>query len=103
MGFHPVRETSSVSNRSNYVSEYKARYSGPGRTGICVCGHKWDRHHLGIIMQPGVAEAIGEGYVPQECEFFGCNEAGGLMPVTDSDGSVDWVPHCSSYRDSGEI
>jgi hypothetical protein len=33
-----------------------------------------------------------EGYVPQECEYFGVNEMGGL----DADGQ----PHCSGYRDT---
>jgi hypothetical protein len=30
-------------------------------------------------------------YVPQECEFYGCNEYGGL----DEDGN----PHCGQYID----
>lgn len=39
-------------------------------------------------------EKTGEAYVPQECEFYGCNEMGGL----DSEGEV----HCFGYEDSGE-
>ena len=69
------------------------RYSGPGRTGICVCGHSWEDHHLGFVMNPGYFAATKEGYVPQECEFYGCNEMGGL----DKHGN----PHCDGYKDSG--
>lgn len=71
---------------------YKPRYSGSNRSGICVCGHKWDRHHLGIVMKIEYIEETGEGYIPQECEAFGCNEMGGL----DKDGNV----HCFGYKDT---
>lgn len=66
------------------------RYSGLGRTGVCVCGHKWENHHL--MMKFRELEN-GEGYVPGECEFYGCNEASGL----DAEGNE----HCWSYRDAG--
>lgn len=71
-----------------------AMYSGPGRTGICVCGHAWDQHHLGIILNHDgdSPEAMHEAYIPQECEVFGHNETGGL----DASGHE----HCWSYRDS---
>lgn len=72
------------------------RYSGPGKSGICVCGHAWHEHHLGMIMRSDIAEARGEAYVAQECEAYGSNECGGMMPEGDT-----WVHHCSSYEDRG--
>ena len=78
-----------------------ARYSGPDRKGICVCGHKWVHHHLGIVVRPGATKVVSEsgwqgreGYIPQECEYFGSNEMGGL----DVDGHV----HCFGYRDASK-
>ena len=71
----------------------KPRYSGPDRTGICTCGHSWEDHHLGIVMNQDYYDATKEAYVPQECEFFGFNESGGL----DENGE----PHCFTYKDSG--
>lgn len=76
------------------MTHIRPRYSGPGRTGICVCGHRWDDHHLGIVLNPAYIDATGEGYFPQECEFWGCNEEGGL----DDKGER----HCFQYRDQGE-
>ena len=75
----------------------KARYSGPNRSGVCVCGHKWDRHHLGIIANIAylwTEDAGPEGYLPQECEHYGFNEMGGC----DAEGNV----HCFGYKDSME-
>ena len=37
-------------------------------------------------------ESGPEIYLPQECEYFGCNEDGGK----DADGN----PHCNGYEDS---
>lgn len=74
------------------AEKYEPRYSGPNRSGICICGHSWESHHLGIVMNSEYAEATNEAYVPQECEFFGFNEMGGL----DAEGNK----HCSSYKDS---
>lgn len=73
---------------------YEARYSGPNRSGICVCGHAWDRHHLGLVARQDYVDQTHEGYIAQECEFYGCNEMGGCNP----DGSY----HCTSYKDSME-
>lgn len=67
------------------------RYSGPGRSGICVCGHKWEEHHLGVVLNPEYVNETGEAYIPQECEHFGFNEGGGL----DAEGEE----HCHRYRD----
>lgn len=75
--------------------EWKPRYSGPDRSGVCICGHAWDRHHLGCVMNEDYFKATKESYIAQECEAYGFNEAGGLMCV---DG--DWVPHCHGYKDT---
>ncbi len=71
-----------------------AVYSGPGRTGVCICGHSWEDHHLGMILNHtgDGPDAMKEAYIPQECEFYGNNEMGGL----DDDGNE----HCFGYRDS---
>jgi hypothetical protein len=74
-----------------------AKYSGENRTGICVCGHSWEVHHLGIVMNLEYIEQTKESYLPQECEAFGFNEAGGMMFV---DG--EWIDHCHQYRDTYE-
>jgi hypothetical protein len=69
------------------------RYSGPGKCGVCRCGHPWDSHHLGIVLNSDYLAQTGEAYGPQECEEFGFNETGGL----DADGK----PHCGNYVDRG--
>ena len=74
------------------TEKYEPRYSGPNRSGTCVCGHRWEDHHLGIVMNSVYAEATNESYAPQECEFFGFNEMGGL----DAEGNK----HCNNYKDS---
>lgn len=73
---------------------YKPRYSGPNNSGVCICGHDWTEHHLGVIMNEDYFEATGESYLPEECEAYGSNEMGGL----DSEGNN----HCQRYKDSGE-
>ena len=73
--------------------KFKPRYSGPGRSGICVCGHLWKKHHLGMVLNTEYYEATKEAYVPQECEHYGVNEYSGL----DAQGR----PHCGSYSDRG--
>jgi hypothetical protein len=67
------------------------KYSGPNRCGVCVCGHSWEDHHLGVVMNAEYAEATGEAYLPEECEFYGFNEMGGL----DAEGNN----HCQKYVD----
>lgn len=59
-------------------------------SGTCKCGHSWQDHHLGIVANIEAAKIIGD-YLPQECEYYGCNEDGGL----DKEGN----PHCSRYID----
>lgn len=77
------------------MNVYVPRYSGPTRTGICVCGHSWEEHHLGCVMNTEYLEATKEAYVPEECEHFGFNETGGL----DAEGR----DHCHSYQDQKDI
>lgn len=72
---------------------YQPRYSGPGKSGICVCGHSWQEHHLGFVLNEDYIRQTGEIYIPQECEAFGWNEDGGL----DEDGN----DHCFGYQDRG--
>lgn len=69
-----------------------ALYSGPERSGICRCGHSWEDHHLGVVMRDHETDGGPEAYIPQECEFYGCNEMGGL----DDEGK----DHCHSYYDA---
>ena len=80
----------------------EARYSGPGKSGICKCGHSWESHHLSIVMNREYWEATGEGYMPDECCFYGCNEEGGMMPNPDKSEDADWmIEHCFKYEDRG--
>lgn len=74
--------------------EWVPRYSGPNRSGICVCGHSYEDHHLSLVMNPTYIAATHEGYIPDECLYYGCNEDGGL----DEEGN----PHCFRYVDSME-
>jgi hypothetical protein len=60
-------------------------------SGVCKCGHSWKDHHLGVVMNEDYLTATGEAYLPQECEFYGWNESGGL----DKDGN----DHCHNYID----
>lgn len=68
-------------------------YLGPNTTGICICGHSWEDHHLWMVMNTQYFEDTKEPYLPQECVFFGCNEDGGY----DADGKA----HCFEYEDRG--
>jgi len=79
---------------SSPLNDWHPRYSGPHRSGICRCGHAWDDHHLGIVLNPAYIAATGEAYIPQECEFYGFNETGGL----DAHGH----DHCFQYVDAKE-
>jgi hypothetical protein len=65
------------------------------RSGVCVCGHSWEDHHCGMIMNEDTLSNLPEGhppYIPQECEHYGFDEFGGL----DADGNE----HCQYYRDT---
>lgn len=72
------------------------KYSGPGCSGTCICGHNWQDHHLGMVMNPDYIKQTGEYYIPQECEYYGCNEVGGLKFNIDTQ---EWEDHCHGYRD----
>jgi hypothetical protein len=74
-------------------------YSGPNRSGICICGHSWENHHLSLVMRIEYIEETKEGYKPGECCFYGHNETGGLM----LDKNDEWVPHCFGYRDKLDV
>lgn len=74
----------------------KPRYSGPNCSGICVCGHSWDEHHLGIVVRPEYVQETGENYIPQECEHYGFNAVNGMRYNEDTG---LWEDHCFGYRD----
>ena len=76
----------------------KPKYSGPENSGICICGHSWKEHHLGIVLKQSYIDATGEGYIPQECEFYGCNEDGGLKYNPETE---EYQEHCFNYVDKG--
>lgn len=64
-------------------------------SGICICGHTWEKHHLCCVVR---LEAYNwcvannhPPYIPCECEYYGCNEMGGR----DKNGE----PHCFGYVD----
>ena len=71
--------------------KFKPMYSGKNRSGVCKCGHSYEHHHLGMVMNDKYYKETKEEYVPQACEFYGSNEYEGL----DQDGN----DHCHQYRD----
>lgn len=78
---------------TNTPNAHKPRYSGKDCGGVCVCGHRWQDHHLSMVMRQDYVEETGEYYFPEECEYYGFNETGGL----DAKGR----PHCDQYQDRG--
>lgn len=62
-------------------------------SGVCMCGHSWEEHHLGMVMRPEIAAVIGP-YVPGACLKYGSNEDEGL----DEHGEL----HCAGYVDKDE-
>lgn len=59
---------------------------------ICACGHPAGDHHISYF--------AGGGVLVEECEFYGWNEAGGMMP-DDLDSDADewkWVDHCQRFK-----
>lgn len=70
------------------------------RTGMCKCGHSWEEHHLGMVLNTEAMKVYAEYdsplYVPQECEHYGSNEAGGLKYDEEND---VWVAHCFGYEE----
>jgi hypothetical protein len=77
---------------------YKPKYSGPGATGICVCGCSWEDHHCGMAMNLEYVAQTGEAYIPDECTNYGFNEVGGMKY---NEETQEWEDHCYGYRDSG--
>ena len=63
-------------------------------SGICMCGHSWEDHHLSMVMNEEAYETVGP-YFPEECEFYGFNETGGK----DEDGDL----HCNKYVDKDDL
>lgn len=82
------------------MSEYKPRYTGPGKVGICICGCAWDEHHLNVVMNVEYHMATGEAYAPGECEHYGFNEVGGMKFNKET---KTWEDHCQRYIDQGEL
>ena len=78
---------------------WEPKYSGPNRSGVCICGCPWDDHHLGCVMNEDYFKATGENYVPDECCAFGFNETGGQKY---NEETKEWEDHCSRYRDTKE-
>ena len=82
---------------SNPFADRKPIYSGPGKSGLCLCGHLWEDHHLSMAMRQEYVDVVKEGYLPGECLRYGCNETGGMR----YDRSVHmYVDHCFGYRDA---
>lgn len=73
------------------------RYSGPNRSGVCVCGCPWHEHHLGMVMNKAYLEATQEAYIPQECDAYGSNEVGGKKY---NEETGEWEDHCHQYKDT---
>lgn len=83
-----------------WIKNCKPKYSGPGKTGICICGHSWEDHHRSCVMNKRYIEATNEIYVLGECCAYGSNEFGGRMPGPDGE-EGEWIDHCHNYQDSG--
>lgn len=79
------------------MTEFEPRYSGPNRSGICVCGCRWDKHHLGMVAKQEYVDQTGEVYIAQECESFGFNEVGGMAFDEETQ---TWEVHCFGYLDT---
>jgi hypothetical protein len=63
-------------------------------SGICRCGHAFEDHHLGLILNEDVLRDLPTAhprYRAQECEYYDCNEGGGMGP--------DGHDHCHHYVD----
>lgn len=82
------------------IQPRQPRYSGPNRSGICICGHSWNEHHLCCVMRQEYIDETGEGYLPDECCHYGSNEVGGMKY---DDEAGEWVDHCRGYKDSKDI
>ena len=54
---------------------------------MCTCGHTLEDHHKWWLSD-------GSLFV-DECEFYGFNESGGMMPGPNENDS--WVEHCQKF------
>ncbi len=84
------------------VERRNAQYSGPGKTGVCLCGCSWEDHHLGMVMRLGsilTKQGTYEYYIPQECDKYGFNEKGGQKF---NEETQMWEEHCNAYVDCGD-
>ena len=79
--------------------QYKAKYSGPGKIGICICGCSWENHHLMLVAQDLYIQETNEYYIPGECVAYGSNESGGMKLNENG----EWEDHCFGYRDKNEV
>lgn len=82
------------------MPRFKPTYSGPGKTGVCICGCPWDSHHLFLVMNKDYIETTGEGYIIGACCRYGFNEAEGMKYNEELD---FWESHCSGYKDTGDL
>lgn len=78
--------------------KHEARYSGEGKSGICICGCSWQKHHLCMKMRKDPTDRTEEQYIPDECCAFGFNEVGGMKFNSETE---EWEDHCFGYRDRG--
>ena len=60
-------------------------------SGICLCGHTWERHHLSMVARKEFTDLLNEGAMPGACLAFGCNEREGLDEKDEL--------HCFGYVD----
>lgn len=71
-------------------------------SGMCRCGHSWERHHLSLIVKKTYMDKLLEvapnhpGYIPDECCFYGNNEVGGMKYNEETE---EWEVHCYGYVD----
>jgi hypothetical protein len=75
----------------------RLRYPPQYFSSICGCGHAFADHHLGFILNEDVLRDLPAGHPPyrmQECEYYDCNEGGGMGP--------DGYDHCHRYIDRGD-
>jgi hypothetical protein len=70
------------------------RFAPQVYSGVCRCGHAFAEHHLGAIANEDCLAQLPPSHPPyraQECEYYDCNEGGGMGP--------DGRDHCHSYVD----
>lgn len=92
-----VKEHPDVMKWDHDEQKYIRRYSGPGRSGVCMCGCLWDQHHLMLKMNEKHVKETQEAYVVGECTHYGFNRSAG-MKYDEEQGA--WNEHCLGYRDS---